>query len=236
VSVRVLCGTSGFSYAPWKGPFYPPDLPNQRMLAFYAGRLPTVEVNNTFYRIPTVKTLAGWREQVGAEFRFALKAPQRITHQKRLVAVEDTVAFFYRTMAELGELLGPVLYQLPPSLKKDLPRLTAFLSLLPAGGRAAFEFRHASWFADDVYEAMRARGAALCIAESEELETPLVSTAGWGYLRLRKADYSGAELREWAERILEQPWSEAFVFFKHEDGARGPQLAQALSALVEARP
>ncbi len=234
--MRVLCGTSGFSYAPWKGRFYPPDLPADRMLAFYAGRFPTVEVNNTFYRMPAAKTLAGWRAQVPEAFRFALKAPQRITHQMRLAGAADPVAFFYRTAAELGPKLGPVLFQLPPSLRKDLPRLAAFLDLLPAGGAAAFEFRHPSWFSEDVHEALRARNVALCVAEAEELETPLVATADWGYLRLRKPGYSGDELGAWAERIQAQPWREAFVFFKHEDEAEGPRLAEALAALVEARP
>ncbi len=234
--VRVLCGTSGFSYPAWKGSFYPAQLPSSRMLSFYAERLPTVEVNNTFYRMPAAKTLAGWRAQVPADFHFALKAPQRITHQKRLAGAADELAFFGRTVAELGGALGAVLFQLPPSLRKDLPRLVSFLELLPAGGRAAIEFRHASWFSDDVFEALRARGVALCIAEAEELETPVVPTSGFGYLRLRRAEYTGSELQAWAERIAAQPWDEAYVFFKHEDGARGPALAQALSALVSARP
>ncbi len=235
-AMRVLCGTSGYSYAPWKGPFYPAGLPSQQMLAFYAERLPAVEVNNTFYRMPTPETLASWNTQVRGAFQFALKAPQRITHRQKLVDVADSVSFLYRAVAELGPKLGPVLFQLPPSLKKDVARLSAFLGLLPRGARAAFEFRHASWFSDDVYELLRAHGAALCVAEAEELETPLVPTAGWGYLRLRKPEYSGAELQSWAERILEQPWTEAFAFFKHEDAAKGPRLAMALAALVEARP
>ncbi len=234
--MRVLCGTSGFSYAAWKGTFYPARLPNDRMLSFYAERLPTVEVNNTFYRMPAAKTLAGWRAQVPGGFRFALKAPQRITHQKRLAGAADEVAFFYRAAVELGGTLGPMLFQLPPGFKKDLPRLAAFLELLPAGGSAAFEFRHPSWFADDVFEALHARNAALCVAEAEELETPVVPTAGFGYLRLRREEYPGAELQAWAERIAAQPWDEAYVYFKHEDGARGPALAEALAALVSARP
>jgi uncharacterized protein YecE (DUF72 family) len=235
-AVRVLVGTSGFSYAPWKGRFYPADLPASSMLAFYAERFPAVEVNNTFYRMPSPKTLAGWRAQVPEGFRFALKAPQRITHQQRLTGSADSVAFLYRAAAELGQKLGPVLYQLPPNMKKDLPRLAAFLELLPAGGRAAFEFRHPSWFADDVYEALRGRGAALCIAEAEELEVPVVATADFGYLRLRKADYAAQELEAWAERILAQPWQAAYAFFKHEEEGKGPRLAEALKALVEARP
>jgi len=235
-AMRVRCGTSGFSYPAWKGSFYPPQLPVARMLSFYAERLPTVEVNNTFYRVPTAKTLAGWRAQVSDRFRFALKAPQRITHEKRLIGAAEDVAFFHRTAAELGEALGPVLYQLPPSVKKDLPRLVDFLGWLPAAAMAAVEFRHASWFSDDVFEALRVRRTALCIAEAEELETPVVPTAPFGYLRLRRPDYAGADLLAWAERILSQPWDEASVFFKHEDGAKGPRLAEALSALIEARP
>jgi uncharacterized protein YecE (DUF72 family) len=186
--------------------------------------------------VPSAKTLAGWREQVPEGFRFALKAPRKITHFGRLSGVDDTVAFFYRTAAELGEKLGAVLYQLPPDVKKDLPRLAAFLGLLPAGGRAAFEFRHASWFSDDVFDLLRRHGAALCVAESEELEVPVVASAAFGYLRLRKADYGPRDLTTWAERILDQAWEDVFVFFKHEEGARGVALAQALTALVEARP
>jgi len=235
--VHVLAGTSGFSYAAWKGFFYPSDLPGGRMLSFYAGKLPAVEIDSTFYRVPTAKTLSSWREQVPDGFRFALKAPRRVTHQARLAAgATDSAGFFYRTTAELGPYLGPVLYQLPPDLRRDLPRLSAFLEFLPAGGRAAFEFRHRSWFADDVFEALRARGAALCVAESDEMETPVVATAAWGYLRLRKAEYAAADLSSWAERILDQPWDDAFVFFKHEEEARGPRLAAALAALVDARP
>jgi uncharacterized protein YecE (DUF72 family) len=234
--VRVFTGTSGFSYPAWKGSFYPADLPPARMLAFYAERLPAVEVNATFYRMPSAGTLAGWREQVPGSFRFALKAPQRVTHRLRLRDAADPVAYFHRVAGELGDRLGPALYQLPPSMKKDLPRLADFLALLPAGARTAFEFRHPSWFSDDVYEALRARNAALCVAESEDLEAPLVATADFGYLRLRRQDYRAGELTAWAERILGQPWSEAYAFFKHEDPGKGPRFADALSALVGARP
>lgn len=234
--MRVRVGTSGFSYPAWKGSFYPADLPGSRMLSFYAERFPAVEVNNTFYRMPSGKTLAGWRAAVPEGFRFALKASQRITHQKRLADCAEPVAFLHRAAAELGATLGPVLFQLPPNMKKDLPRLAAFLEILPPGGRSAFEFRHPTWFADDVYEALRARNVALCVAESEDLEVPVVATADFGYLRLRKADYGGPDLTAWAERILAQPWTEAFAFFKHEEEGKGPRLAAALAALVEARP
>jgi uncharacterized protein YecE (DUF72 family) len=233
--VRIRVGTSGFSYPEWKGGFYPADLPPERMLAFYATRLPAVEVNNTFYRLPAARTLATWRAQVPADFRFAIKASQKITHRARLRDVAEPVGYLYRTVAELGPSLGPMLYQLPPQLRKDLPRLSAFLDLLPAGGRAAVEFRHRSWFSDEVFEALRSRGAALCIAESDELETPVVATAGWGYVRLHRGAYDAAALEAWAERILEQPWEESYAFFQHEE-VDGPRLAAALSSLVEARP
>jgi uncharacterized protein YecE (DUF72 family) len=230
--VRILAGTSGFSYAAWKGAFYPQDLPARRMLGFYAARLETVEANATFYRMPKAETLAAWRAEVPSSFIFALKAPQRVTHVKRLRDVDDTVSFFYRMAAELGPTLGPVLYQLPPSLKKDVPRLEEFLAILPAGGRATFEFRHPSWLADDVYAALAARGAALCIADTDEATTPPLATAGFGYLRLRRAEYGAGDLRAWADRILSQRWSDAFVYFKHEDEARGPAFALALREVL----
>ncbi len=223
--VRVLPGTSGFSYKEWKGSFYPEDLPNAEMLRFYAERFPAVEINNTFYRMPKAALLAGWAEQVPEHFRFVLKASQRITHHKRLKEASEEVDYFLRVASTLGDRLGPVLFQLPPNLKKDLPRLSAFLEALPPATRAAFEFRHASWFEDDVFEALRSRGAALCIAEDEDLAAPLVATAGWGYLRLRRQDYGDAEVDAWAERIRAQAWDEAYVFFKHEDSGTGTRLA-----------
>jgi uncharacterized protein YecE (DUF72 family) len=227
--VRVLTGTSGFSYPAWKGTFYPPGLPPRRMLAHYAARLDTVEVNATFYRMPRPETLATWRAEVPGSFVFALKAPQRVTHVKRLREAEDATATFYRAAAELGDALGPVLYQLPPSLEKDLDRLEDFLAILPAGGRASFEFRHATWLSDEVYSALARRGVALCFADDDEATTP---TGGFGYLRLRRSGYAEQDLRAWAERILSQRWSEAFVYFKHEDEARGPAFALALRELL----
>jgi uncharacterized protein YecE (DUF72 family) len=226
--MRVLAGTSGFSYKEWKVSFYPEDLPAARMLAYYAERLPAVEINNTFYRMPRPALLEGWAAEVPPEFRFVLKASQRITHFKRLKEAGDEVAYFFGVAATLGPRLGPALFQLPPNLKKDLPRLEAFLATIPAGRRAAFEFRHASWFEEDVFDALRARGAALCVAEDEELATPLVATADWGYLRLRRQDYGEADVAAWAERVRAQKWAEAYVFFKHEDAGSGPKLAAQL--------
>ncbi len=232
--MRILAGTSGYSYPAWKGRFYAADLPASRMLAAYAARLATVEINATFYRMPKAATLAAWRSEVPPSFVFALKAPQRVTHVKRLAGVEEDVAFFLRTAAELGGALGPVLWQLPPSLRKDLPRLRDFLALLPRGGHAALEFRHESWFADEVLAALSDAGAALCIADDESRSTPVAATAAFGYLRLRRPDYDDAALGRWAETVRAQRWSDAFVFFKHEDEARGPDYALRFGALAEA--
>jgi uncharacterized protein YecE (DUF72 family) len=203
------------------------------MLSYYATRFDTVEINATFYRMPRPDTLATWRAEVPAGFVFTLKAPQRVTHVKRLRDVEDSMTTFHRAAAELGPTLGPVLYQLPPSFKKDLSRLEDFLATVPAGGRATFEFRHPSWLSDDVFATLARRGAALCLAEDDEVTTPPVATADFGYLRLRRPGYTPADLRAWTERILRQPWSEALVYFKHEDEARGPAFALLLRELIQ---
>jgi uncharacterized protein YecE (DUF72 family) len=226
--MQTLVGTSGYSYAPWKGSFYPEKLPAARMLGFYAERFPTVEINNTFYRMPTAETLGKWAAETPEGFRFALKSPRRITHEKKLVDAGDSVTRLYQMAATLGPKLGPILFQLPPSLRKDLGKLEAFLGLLPDHAQAAFEFRHESWFSEDVYAQLRARGAALCIAEAEDLATPLEATASWGYLRLRRQDYSESDLAGWAARIRALGWQTVFVFFKHEDEGKGPRLAAQL--------
>jgi uncharacterized protein YecE (DUF72 family) len=231
--LRVLAGTSGFSYKEWKGSFYPEDLPADAMLSYYAERLPAVEINNTFYRMPKAELLQSWSAEVPESFRFVLKASQRITHFKRLKEADADAAYFLGIAAVLGDRLGPALFQLPPNLKKDLPRLDAFLEALPPDRRAAFEFRHESWFADDVFDALRRRGAALCIAEDEDLATPLVATAGWGYLRLRRQDYDDEAVYGWARKVQQQAWTETYVFFKHEDAGSGPRLAsQFLQAFL----
>ena len=229
--MRVLAGTSGYSYREWKGSFYPEDLPASEMLRYYAERFPSVEINNTFYRMPRAEVLSGWAEQVPDGFRFVLKASQRITHQKRLKEAGDAVDYFFRVATTLGDRLGPTLFQLPPNFAKDLPRLETFLSALPPGCLAAFEFRHASWFDEPVFSVLRARRVALCIAEDENLATPLEPTTDWGYLRLRRQDYGEEDLLRWAERIRMQPWREAYVFFKHEEEGKGPALAQALAKI-----
>jgi uncharacterized protein YecE (DUF72 family) len=226
--VRLICGTSGYSYKEWKGSFYPEKLPASKMLEFYASRFNGVEINNTFYRMPEAKTLERWREETPEGFVFVLKAPQRITHQKKLAGAGDDVAYFLDVARSLGGKLGPVLVQLPPYLRKDVALLSDFLALFPKDVRVAMEFRHASWDEDDVRAALRDAGAALCAAQTDESAGPeglVHSTAPWGYARLRKVEYSEDELREWSARIDAQGWSDAYVFFKHEDEARGPAFA-----------
>ena len=232
--MRILVGTSGYSYKQWKGRFYPEKMKEPEMLGFYAQRFPTVEINNTFYRMPSREVLAKWTADTPATFTFVLKAPQRITHQKRLGDVADDLEYFLGTAEAMGSKLGPLLFQLPPYLKKDLPRLRRFLELLPPASRAAFEFRHESWFDEEVTAALRERKAVLCMADTEEggPTSEVSPTADWGYLRLRRADYGEDQLRGWADRIRAQPWQEAFVFFKHEDEAKGPELAERLTALL----
>jgi uncharacterized protein YecE (DUF72 family) len=228
--MRILAGTSGFSYAAWKGRFYPPKTPASRMLSEYAARLPAVEINATFYRMPRTATLATWRDAVPGSFVFALKGSRRVTHLERLSGVAEDVAYFYRTAAELEGTLGPVLWQLPPTLKKDLGRLREFAALLPRGGRAALELRHESWFDSDALTVLADAGIALCIAEDEERATPRVATARFGYLRLRRPDYDAPALARWAAWVRGQPWDEAFVFFKHEEEAKGPEYALRFGA------
>ena len=226
---RLFAGASGYSFKEWKGSFYPEEIKSEAMLAWYAERLPTVEINNTFYRMPKTEVLENWARSTPEDFRFAIKASRRITHMARLKAetAADSVNFLYRNLAALGAKRGPVLFQLPPFLKKDLPRLTEFLGLLPEGHRAAFEFRHESWFADDVYAALKGAGAALCLSEREDnAPPPLVETASWGYVRLRLEEYSEDGLRQWAERLAASAWREIYVYFMHEPTA--PAYARTL--------
>jgi uncharacterized protein YecE (DUF72 family) len=231
--MRILAGASGYSYKEWKGSFYPQDVKPEGMLAFYAARLPTVEINNTFYRMPKTDVLETWAKATPEGFRFAIKASRRITHISRLKAdsAADSVAFLYRNLAALGAKRGPVLFQLPPSLKKDLPRLADFLRLLPADHGAAFEFRNPGWFADDVYDALKGAGAALCLSEREDdAPPPLVATAPWGYVRLRLENYSEDDLGRWAKRLAATAWRDAFVYFMHEPTA--PAYAATLMRLA----
>lgn len=229
--MKLLAGTSGFSYDGWTGTFYPEDLPSDGRLAYYATKLPAVEVNNTFYRMPRPELLARWAAEVPAGFRFALKASQRITHIKRLKEVEGEVRFLLGAARQLGEKLGPVLYGLPPNLKKDVPRLSAFLALLPSDVKAAFEFRNPTWLDDEVFGLLRSFGAALCVADDEKGTTPLVATAPWGYLRLRREGYAEADLAHWAEKVKAAGWDEACVFFKHEEEGAAPALARTFAEM-----
>lgn len=230
--MRTLVGTSGYSYPAWKKRFYPEKLPAKKFLDFYASRFATVEINNTFYKMPSAKLVQGWFDDVPASFTFAVKAPQQITHHKRLVECAEPLEQLFDAIEALGDKLGPILFQLPPNMKKDLPRLQAFLAAMPRRYRSAFEFRHESWLGDDTYEALRAAGAALCIADSEKLSTPMIATANWGYLRLRREDYVESDIRKWAKRISTQKWKSAFVYFKHEDKAKGPAYASLLMSLL----
>jgi uncharacterized protein YecE (DUF72 family) len=224
--MKLRVGTSGYSYKEWKGSFYPGDLAADDMLRFYGTKLPAVEINNTFYRLPRASVLEDWAGQVPAGFRFALKASRRITHIKRLKDAGEETGYLLETAQVLGDRLGVILFQLPPNLKRDLPRLGDFIAQLRDGTRAAFEFRHESWFDDELLDLLRGRGCALCAADEDDApEAPVSATAPFGYLRLRRAQYSAADLARWAERVAAQPWDEAYVFFKHEDEAAGPRAA-----------
>ena len=224
--MNLYVGTSGYSYKEWKGSFYPEKIPAKEMLRFYSERLSTVEINATFYRMPQASMLENWMEQVPTSFRFSLKAPQRITHFKRLKDTEEETKYFFDTAAVLADELGVVLFQLPPNMKKDLPRLETFLTQLPPATRAAFEFRHPSWFDDDVLDLLRSQNRALCVSDTDDLPaTHIDKTADWGYLRLRRVNYSEENLADWLGRIRDQNWNETFLFFKHEDEGTGPKLA-----------
>jgi uncharacterized protein YecE (DUF72 family) len=230
--VNVRVGTSGYSYKEWKGPFYPKEVPAKKFLSYYAERLATVEINNTFYRMPTDKLVGSWAAEVPETFLFALKAPQRITHIARLKNAEAATEAFVKVARTLGPRLGPLLFQLPPFLRKDAPLLRAFLETFPGGPerpRCAFEFRHASWFDDEVWQVLRDHGASLCVAEGETLESPLVATADWGYVRLRRDAYPDDVLAGWASKIATLPWREAFVYLKHDEGD-APTVAKRLVA------
>jgi uncharacterized protein YecE (DUF72 family) len=231
--MEVIVGTSGYSYKEWKGTFYPEDLPANKMLPFYAGQFRTVEINNTFYRMPDAGMLAKWTAQVPDGFTFALKAPQRITHQKKLGEVADDVGYLFEAAQSLGEKLGPVLFQLPPYFRKDVGRLQSFIGIPPRDRAIAFEFRHDSWVDEGVFDLLRGRDAAVCLSDTDEVEDPdrlVVPTARWGYLRLRRTEYTDAALTAWVERIRRQPWDHAYVFFKHEDEGKGPEFAKRFLA------
>ncbi len=234
--MNIFTGTSGYAYKEWKGKFYPDKISPKEMLRFYSGHLNTVEINNTFYHMPVETVLSSWAGQVPDSFLFALKAPQIITHMKRLKNVEEETGYLFRTLSVLGQKLGPVLFQFPASFRADRNALEIFLGLIP-DRPCAFEFRSQSWLKADILDLLRERGCSLCIADTDEnLAGEIVSTAPWGYLRLRRSSYTEADLSQWLERISSQEWAEAFVFFKHEDEAVGPGLAMRFHDLATSAP
>jgi len=236
--MKIYVGTSGYAYKEWKGKFYPEKISPKEMLRFYSGRLNTVEINNTFYRMPNESVLMSWAEQVPGDFVFALKAPQVITHLKQLRNVSEETKYLFRTVSILERKLGPVLFQFPKSFRTDRSALEDFLALIPRDMDSAFEFRSPSWLNDEILDLLRKKGASLCVADTDEnLSHEIILTASWGYLRLRRSDYTDADLSEWMERILSQKWEKAFLFFKHEDEdpARGPQMAVRFQELIDSR-
>jgi uncharacterized protein YecE (DUF72 family) len=235
--MKIHVGTSGFGYDEWKGKFYPEKISPGEMLRFYSERLRAVEINNTFYHMPTEKVLASWSGQVPDDFVFAVKAPRIITHLKQLRNVAEETAYLFKTLAVLGAKLGPVLFQFPKSFRADKPALEAFLELIPEKINCAFEFRSQSWHDAEILTLLRNKGCSLCNADTDESPlNEIVSAATWGYLRLRRADYTDEDLSQWAKKIISQKWEKAFVFFKHEDDARGPEMAMRFRKLVGLGP
>ncbi len=233
--MKIYVGASGYGYREWKGKFYPEKISPKEMLRFYSARLNTVEINNTFYHMPKENVLVSWAEQVPRDFIFALKAPQVITHLKRLRNVEAETGYFFRSLSVLDSKLGPVLFQFPKSFHADGPALKAFLDLLPGNVSCAFGFRSESWFDNKIADRLHEKGCGLCIEDTDENPAhKIISTAAWGYLRLRRSDYTDADLLEWRERILSQKWEKVFVFFKHEEEAKGPELAMRFRELAVA--
>ena len=230
---HVLVGTSGYNYPEWRGTFYPEKFSTARMLAYYAERFPTVEINYTFYRLPNEKLLEGWSAGTPESFCFTLKAPRRITHDAKLQRCEDLTQSFCRTARTLGPKLGILLFQLAPTFKKDVHVLRDFVELLPHGTRGAFEFRHESWHDAEVFDVLRSRNLALCIADSEKMSTPIEATADYAYLRLRDEGYQEADIERWAQTVAALPVKEAFVYFKHEEQGLGPEFARRFISAFE---
>jgi uncharacterized protein YecE (DUF72 family) len=234
--MKIHVGTSGFGHKEWKGKFYPEKISPKDMLRFYAGRLNTVEINNTFYHMPKESVLTSWAEQVPDDFVFALKAPQVITHMKQLRNVFEETEYLFRALSVLDRKLGPILFQFPKSFRADLPALADFIPLVPGDTSCAFDFRSPTWLDGETLDLLRKKGCSWCIEDTDESPVQeIISTAAWGYLRLRRSDYTDADLSQWAERILSQKWEKAFVFFKHEDEAKGPELAMRFQELIDSR-
>jgi uncharacterized protein YecE (DUF72 family) len=232
--MKIHVGTSGYSYKEWKGIFYPEKISPTEMLRFYSERLGAVEINNTFYHMPTESVLNSWAGQVPDDFVFALKAPQVMTHFKRLKNVDEEAEYLFRTLAVLKKKLGPVLFQFPRSFRADPPALKSLLALIPGRISCAFEFRNPSWYDGEILDLLRKRGCGLCNADTDENPIDkIIPAEPWGYLRLRRSDYTDADLLQWRERILSQKWKKAFVFFKHEDKAKGPGMAIRFRDLID---
>lgn len=224
--MKIIVGTSGYGYREWKGKFYPEKISSKEMLRYYSERLAAVEINNTFYRMPKESVLSSWAEQVPRDFVFAIKAPQVITHLKQLRNVREETEYFFGALSALGGKLGPVLFQFPKSFRADRPALEDFLTLIPGDISCAFEFRNPSWLTSEILKLLRGKGCSLCVADTDENPADeIIGTAPWGYLRLRRSDYADTDMKRWAEKILSQKWKKAFVFFKHEEEARGPEMA-----------
>ena len=233
--MNLYIGTSGFSYKEWKGSFYPKDMPAAQMLRFYSKHFRSVEINNTFYGIPKASAVAAWTCEVPGDFLFAIKAPQRITHRRELTGAPATMSQLMDAVGPLKQRLGPLLFQLPPYMKKDATRLRELLGLLQPRQRGAFEFRHPSWFDEEIFDLLRGHQSAFCIADDDnDMNVPFISTADWGYLRLRRLDYNETALNEWIKRIRGQKWKDAFIFFKHEDTGKGPRFAARFIELAAA--
>jgi uncharacterized protein YecE (DUF72 family) len=231
--MKFLIGTSGYSYPKWRGVFYPPKMKPEDMLPFYSSKFPTVELNNTFYRAPDSKLVASWAAATPKTFRFAVKSPQTITHRKRLKDCEAECASLFETLSELKPRLGPILFGLPPNLKKDLPRLEAFAKLVKKHAPAAFEFRNDSWLDDETCDVLKHAGHVLCQADTDEQPLSKLTTSGdWGYIRLRRDHYSDAELAAWLKQIQKQPWDKAYVYFKHDDAGQGAVMALKFQQLA----
>jgi len=234
--MAIWVGTSGYNYPEWRGSFYPEKFPAAKMLPYYAERLDTVEINYTFYRTPSAKIVEGWAGAVPERFKFTLKAPKRITHIARLKECAEPLQYFVNNAAALGPKLGVLFFQLPPYMKKDLAVLDEFLDALPSGAQASFEFRHRSWLSDDVYERLKAKKLALCIADSEKLSTPVEITADYAYFRLRDEGYTPHDITQWAHTIRGKTAAcrDVFVYFKHEESGKGPEFARLLLDALKA--
>jgi len=234
--MKIHVGTSGYGYDEWKGKFYPEKISPREMLRFYSERLGAVEINNTFYRMPAESVLASWAEQVHRDFVFAIKAPQVITHLKQLRNVGEEIEYLFKTLSVLERKLGPVLFQLPKNFHSDRPALEDFLDLISGKMSCAFEFRSPSWLDAEILALLRDKGCSLCTADTDDNPAnEIISTGPWGYLRLRRADYTNADLSQWMEKILSQKWERAFVFFKHEGDAKGPEMAMRFRELADSR-